>query len=82
MNIYPEAVESRSPLGVNQRRVAVIIAFNADAKAILGGEVRVSIQTRVRKDILVFPRAALFSGKDNDKLVYVIVDKRAVVRPE
>lgn len=79
-NIYPEAVESRSPLGVNQRRVAVIIAFNADAKAILGGEVRVSIQTLSRNDILVIPRTALFSGKDGEKAVYLITNKKAVIR--
>ncbi|MDD2585099.1 MAG: efflux RND transporter periplasmic adaptor subunit [Syntrophomonadaceae bacterium] len=71
--IYPQAYEKTSALGVVQRRVPVIITMNEPGKLRPGYEVRVSIQTLEKPDVLLVPREAVRSdGKGGDEVLAVL----------
>ena len=74
--IYPQAEEKTSALGVIQRRVPVIISLPDPANLKPGYEVRVSIETMSRQDVLVLPRESVRTREDGQKEVMVVVNKR------
>jgi HlyD family secretion protein len=74
--IYPQAEEKTSALGVIQRRVPVIITLPDPANLKPGYEVRVSIETMSRQDVLVLPRESVRTREDGQKEVMVVVNKR------
>lgn len=74
--IYPEAEEKQSALGVIQRRVPVIIALNETANLIPGCETRVSIETLKKDKVLLIPREAVLTTQNNRKQVMVITNGR------
>ncbi len=72
--IAPQAHEKTSALGVVQRRVKVIISLDDSTKLRPGYEVRVSIETRRKPDVLVLPRETVLSGKDGVYKVMAVVN--------
>ncbi|MDD4334419.1 MAG: efflux RND transporter periplasmic adaptor subunit [Desulfotomaculaceae bacterium] len=79
--IYPQAEEKTSALGVIQRRVPIIISLPDPANLKPGFEVRVSIETMTRQDVLVLPREAVRTRADGQKEVMVVVNKHIQHRP-
>ncbi|HEY2760544.1 MAG TPA: HlyD family efflux transporter periplasmic adaptor subunit, partial [Pirellulales bacterium] len=87
--IYPAGFTKVSSLGVEQQRVKVIIAFNADDLARLQKErelgvdyrVRVRVITAEKKDALTAPRAALFRGGEGKWQVFAVRDNHARLQP-
>jgi HlyD family secretion protein len=74
--IYPRAEEKQSALGIIQRRVPVIIALNDQANLKPGFEVKVAIETLSRQDVLILPREAICTTKDDQKEVMAVVNGR------
>ncbi|MDD2553433.1 MAG: efflux RND transporter periplasmic adaptor subunit [Desulfotomaculaceae bacterium] len=74
--IYPQAEEKTSALGVIQRRVPVIISLPEPAHLKPGYEVRVSIETMTRQNVLVLPRESVRTRADGQKEVMVVVNKQ------
>ena len=74
--IYPRAEEKQSALGIIQRRVPVIIALNDQANLKPGFEVKVAIETLNRQDVLILPREAICTTKDDQKEVLAVVNGR------
>ena len=83
--IYPAGFTKVSSLGVEQQRVKVIIAFNAEdlerlrKQRDLGVDyrVRVRVITAEKKDALVAPRSALFRGGDGSWQVFAVRGRHA-----
>jgi len=80
VEIYPQAEEKQSALGVIQRRVPVIIILDDFANLKPGYEVKVAIETSARQGVLVVPREALRTLKDGSKEVMVVLDNRVAHR--
>lgn len=76
--IKPRAFAKTSALGVEQRRVPVIIKLNTSSKLKPGYEVRVSIETERREGALLVPREALKSAGDGQYKVMIISNNRVV----
>lgn len=76
--IKPRAFAKTSALGVEQRRVPVIIKLNTSSKLKPGYEVRVSIETERREGALLVPREALKSAGDGRYKVMIISNNRVV----
>jgi HlyD family secretion protein len=78
--IYPAGFTKVSSLGVEQQRVKVIIAFNAEDLARLRTQrdlgvdyrVRVRVITAEKKDALTAPRSALFRGGEGKWQVFAV----------
>lgn len=79
--IYPQAEEKTSALGVIQRRVPVIISLPEPAHLKPGYEVRVTIETMTRQDVLVLPRESVRTRADGQKEVLLVIDKRIRHQP-
>jgi HlyD family secretion protein len=84
--VKPEAFTKLSSLGVEQQRVPIEIAFNAEDLSALeqGGRtlglhyrVRVQIITDEKEQALLIPRTALFRGAEGTWETFSIVDGRA-----
>jgi HlyD family secretion protein len=75
--IYPQAVEKPSPLGVLQRRVPILIALDENGPLKPGYEVSLSIRIASRKDILLVPRESVSVNKDGLEFVRTIRADRA-----
>ncbi|TYO97446.1 efflux RND transporter periplasmic adaptor subunit [Desulfallas thermosapovorans] len=75
--IYPQAEEKQSALGVIQRRVPVIISLEDFANLKPGYEVRVAIETATRHNVPVIPLEAVRALEDGGKEVMVVTDNRA-----
>lgn len=80
VQIYPQAEEKQSALGVVQRRVPAIIKLADIGNLKPGYETRVSIITGGKENILLIPREAVTTSPDGSRQVMVIVNDRAVVR--
>lgn len=80
MEIYPQAEEKQSALGVIQRRVPVIIALDDFANLKPGYEVKVAIETSARQGVPVIPRETVRTLKDGGKQVMVVKDNRILYR--
>lgn len=80
VKIAPSAVAVTSSLGVNQKRVYVIIE-PAEQSGLLrpGYEVDVRIITKSKKDILKVPLSSVFDYKGKDH-VFAVVEGKAVLR--
>ncbi|MHB8157315.1 MAG: efflux RND transporter periplasmic adaptor subunit [Desulfocucumaceae bacterium] len=73
--IYPRAEEKMSALGVAQRRVPVIISLDEIANLKPGFEVKVSVETMTRHNVLLAPLEAIRTRADGQKEVMVVVNK-------
>jgi len=67
--IYPHVEEKLSKLGVLQRRVPVIIKLDNTANLKPGYEIRVSVITARRENVIILPRQAIFSDSIGQKKV-------------
>lgn len=74
--IYPSAEEKTSALGVVQRRVPVVIAFDNIKNLKPGYEVRVAIETHKKEGILFVAREAVRTRADGQKEVMVLRDSK------
>ncbi len=75
--IYPQAVEKPSPLGVLQRRVPILIALDENGPLKPGYEVSLSICIASRKNILLVPRESVSVNKDGLEFVRTVRAGRA-----
>jgi len=78
--IYPQAEEKQSALGVVQRRVPVIIKLDDISNLKPGYETRVSIITGGKENILLIPRESITTSPDGSKQVMVIIKNRVAIR--
>lgn len=78
--IYPQAEEKQSALGVVQRRVPVIIKLDDIGNLKPGYETRVSIITGGKENILLIPRESITTSPDGSKQVMVIIKNRVAIR--
>jgi len=78
--IYPQAEEKQSALGVVQRRVPVIIKLDDISNLKPGYETRVSIITGGKENILLIPRESVTTAPDGSKQVMVIIKNRVAIR--
>lgn len=76
VQIYPEAEEKQSALGVIQRRVPTIIKLDNNGNLKPGYETRVSIITASAADVLLVPREAVMTAADGQKQVMLVVNGR------
>jgi len=80
VEIYPQAEEKQSALGVIQRRVPVIIILDDFANLKPGYEVKVAIETSARQGVIIIPREAVRTLKEGTKEVMVVLDNRVAHR--
>ncbi len=78
VEIYPQAEEKTSALGVIQRRVPTIIKLDSSGNLKPGYETRINIVTAVRENVLLIPREAVFTASGGEKQVMKVVDSRVV----
>lgn len=78
--IYPQAEEKASALGVVQRRVPVIINLESAANLKPGYEVRAAIETARHNNVLMLPSEAIRTLGNGDKQVTVVENGRAWFR--
>ncbi len=78
--IYPQAEEKASSLGVVQKRVPVIVSLNERANLKPGYEVRASIQTERHYNVLVIPQESVRTLENGTKQVTVIENGRTRFR--
>ncbi|NLB89497.1 MAG: efflux RND transporter periplasmic adaptor subunit [Syntrophomonadaceae bacterium] len=76
VQIYPQAEERLSALGVIQYRVPVIISLKETDKLRPGYEVKVSIHTLTKEEVLIVPREAIIYDEDDSKQVMLIEQGR------
>jgi len=79
--IYPQAYERVSALGVVQRRVPVLISLDETGNLRPGYEVRVSIETLRKENVVLLPREAVQVNSDGSYQVMKVVDNRMVIQP-
>ncbi len=80
IQIYPQAEEKQSALGVIQRRVPTIIKLEDNGNLKPGYETRVSIITTSKDNVLLVPRAAVISSANGEKQIMAVVNGRVVFR--
>jgi len=80
IQIYPQAEEKLSALGVIQRRVPTIITLEDNGTLKPGYETRVSIITASNDNVLLIPREAVISAANGEKQVMAVIDGRVVFR--
>lgn len=79
--IYPQAYERISALGVIQRRVPVLISLEETGNLRPGYEVRVSIETVHKENVVLLPREAVQVNSDGSYQVMKVVNNRMVIQP-
>ncbi len=79
--IYPQAQEKLSELGVIERRVPVVVTLEEKGHLQPGYEVEVSINCAARHGVVVIPREALVSGSNGENQVRVVRSGRVETRP-
>jgi HlyD family secretion protein len=77
--IFPQALEKLSPLGVHQRRVPVVVTLDDNGPLKPGYEVKLSIRTDTRQNALLIPRESVSVEKDGSETVRMIKSGRVVV---
>jgi RND family efflux transporter, MFP subunit len=80
IQIYPQAEEKESALGVVQRRVPTIIRLGEYGNLKPGYETRVSIITASDSDVLLIPREAVMTAASGEKQVMAVVNGRIALR--
>jgi HlyD family secretion protein len=78
--IYPQAIEKLSPLGVLQRRVPIIVALDNNGPLKPGYEVNLIIFTASRENVLLVPRDLVSIDKNGTETVKVLQSGRAAVQ--
>ena len=82
VEIAPSAIETISPLGLEERRVKVtIVPDEFDVKLRPGYALDVEFTTITEKDVLAVPKTALFPLDENTDAVWVEKDGRARIQP-
>lgn len=79
--VYPQAYEKVSALGVAQRRVPVVITLDHNGPLQPGYEVQASIHTASRDGILVLPCEAVFAGTQGEEYVRLVASGRIKTLP-
>lgn len=80
VNIYPQAEEKLSALGVKEYRVPVIISLPSVDKLKPGYEVKVSIKTLAKENVLIIPREAIIYKENGYKMVMLVAQDRVVYK--
>lgn len=80
IQIYPQAEEKQSALGVIQRRVPTIIKLDDTGNLKPGYETRVSIITASNEQVLLVPREAIINTANGEKQVMVVVNGRVAFK--
>lgn len=78
--IYPQAEEKASSLGVVQKRVPVIVTLQEKANLKPGYEVRVAIETNRQSDVIIIPQESVRTLENGHKQVTVIQSGRTRFR--
>jgi HlyD family secretion protein len=78
--IYPQANEKISALGVAQRRVPVIITLDENGPLRPGYEVQVEIITAIRKGVSLLPRETIVVNSEGKEFVRLVVGNRIKTR--
>lgn len=78
--IYPQAEEKASSLGVVQKRVPVIVNLQEKANLKPGYEVRVAIETNRQSDVIIVPQESVRTLENGHKQVTVIQSGRTRFR--
>jgi HlyD family secretion protein len=78
--IYPQAEEEQSALGVIQRRVPVIITLPEPGQLQSGYEVQVAIQTDSRQNVPVVPVESVRTDQNGRQVVMLVSHGRAYQR--
>jgi HlyD family secretion protein len=78
--IYPEASEKISALGVAQRRVPVIITLDQNGPLQPGYEVQTAIITAQHRNAVLLPREAISKNTSGEEYVRVVSDGHIKVR--
>lgn len=78
--VYPQATEKISALGVAQRRVPVIITLEKSGPLQPGYEVQVVINTSTHRNILLLPRETVNTSSQGADYVKLIISNRIVTR--
>jgi len=73
--IRPRAFTKVSALGVEQRRVPVIIALDSTGKLKPGYEVQVSLETAAKQGILTVPRESVQGTAGNEQVLLIVSGK-------
>ncbi|MCL2337177.1 MAG: efflux RND transporter periplasmic adaptor subunit [Firmicutes bacterium] len=73
--IYPQAEEEQSALGITQRRVPVIIGLNDLANLKSGYQVTVAIAIETRHNVLVVPQETVITAQAGAKEVMAVVEQ-------
>lgn len=78
--IYPQAVEILSPLGVLQRRVPIVVALDDNGPLKPGYEVNLSICTASRENVLLVPRESVSVDANGAETAKIIKSGRVAVQ--
>ncbi|NTW05670.1 MAG: efflux RND transporter periplasmic adaptor subunit [Peptococcaceae bacterium] len=81
IEIYPQAEEKLSALGLIQRRVPIIIKLNKSGNLKPGYETKVTIVISSKEKVMLIPRESVFSGLDGKKRVMKVVEGKVVYTP-
>lgn len=74
--IYPQAEEEQSALGIIQRRVPTIITLDSSSNLKPGYETRVSIITASKKEVVLIPQEAVLTAANGQLQVMLIMNGR------
>jgi HlyD family secretion protein len=80
VQIYPQAEEEQSALGVVQRRVPVIITLPAPQQLQSGYEVQVAIQTATSRNVPLVPVEAVRTDATGEQVVMLVSQGRVYSR--
>lgn len=80
VEIYPQAEEKLSALGVKEYRVPVIVSLPVADKLKPGYEVKVSINTLAKEKVLIIPWEAVIYRENGQKMVMLVVNDRIVYK--
>lgn len=72
--IYPQAQEKTSALGVVQRRVPVIISLDKSANLRPGYEVRAAIETAAKDEVIIVPRESVRTAENANYQVIAVIN--------
>ncbi|MBP2657142.1 MAG: Multidrug resistance efflux pump-like protein [Firmicutes bacterium] len=76
--IYPQAYEKTSALGVEQRRVRVIANLERRENLQSGYEVKVTVDTQSRDNVLLVPREAIVLNPQGEYEVWIVNKQQQV----
>lgn len=80
IQVYPQAEEKMSALGVIQRRVPVIISLEEAGSLKPGYEVRTAVNTIKKENIIILPRETVRTNNDGLQEVLALEDNRILIK--